>query len=192
MVIQRTGSGQAPLLAVLEQERSEGFTGAGFGIAWPLVIQIAGWVIQGIGLGLSVRESIQDAKGKVPSGEEVRPSDIRPVAEQVAAADPSGRSASYWEQQLKEGFGMGVPEPCPPGFYRDPTTGACLEVKKAGMFEKLPTWAWVLIGLGGFWFLTQSGMLRMMGAGRGLQGAGCRDREGKFVPVPQCRRRRKV
>ena len=162
MVIQRAAGGsRASLLAVLQQEPSEGFTGAGFGIAWSLIMSIAGWVLQGVGLGLSVRDAIRGAKEQVPAGEVVTPTDVRTVAQEVAARDPRGRGVDFWEGLLEEGL---KPEtPCPTGFYRDPKTGACLEEKEAGMFEKVPGWGWLLIGLGGFWFMTQSGMLKMAG-----------------------------
>lgn len=120
------------------------------GVNWPLVLQVGGWIISGIGLGATVYESIWGAKeetgvkpGDLSSG------DISSLATMIAAKDPD-RSAAEWERNLTAMLGAGAPVPtpqiCPTGFYRDPTTGACIPLKGAGFFEDMSTGK--IIGLG--------------------------------------------
>ncbi|KKN57092.1 hypothetical protein LCGC14_0565640 [marine sediment metagenome] len=122
---------------------------AGFGFNWGLAIQIAGWTINGIGLGLSTYEAVKGAKDQ--SGvEKLEPGEISAIASQIATADPQHRSASQWEAILASQFGgPTAPPPVPPGFYTDPATGQLVPIptKQAGLFGGLPTWALVGGGL---------------------------------------------
>jgi len=164
MVINRIvgGTDLRTFLPVLAQRRTN-LSGVqqGLGIAWPLMIQFAGWVIQGIGLGLSTYEAIWGAKQNVAPDEDLAPGDVRAIAQQIAAADPQHRPVSQWEallnQSLQPQVTPTVPVTCPPGFYRDPATGACLQVAKAG-FE-MPTWGWIALGVGGLLFVTKTGII---------------------------------
>jgi len=127
-------------------------TGSGLGFDWSLAIQIAGWTINGIGLGLSTYEAVKGAKQK--SGvEKLEPSEINAIASQIAQADPQHRSPAQWETILASQFGGQVtpPQETPPGFYRDPRTGQLVPLPtKAGTFGGLPTWAWIVGGVLGF------------------------------------------
>ncbi len=120
-----------------------------FGFNWGLAIQIAGWTITGIGLGLSTYEAVKGAKDQ--SGvEKLEPGEISAIASQIATADPQHRSASQWESILSSQFGgPTTPQPVPPGFYRDPGTGQLVPIptQQAGLFGGLPTWALVGGGL---------------------------------------------
>jgi len=119
------------------------------GFDWSLAIQIAGWTITGIGLGLSAIESIREAKSK--SGIEVlEQGEIAAIASQISAADPQHRPASTWEALLSQQFGAGgvptlPPVACPEGFYRT-ADGACLPIPTKAGIGGLPTWAWIVIG----------------------------------------------
>ncbi len=142
MVITRT-EGETDLrtfLPVLAQRRTN-LSGAqqGLGIARPLLDQIAEWVIQAIGLGLSPYEAISGAKERAALvlDEEPTPGELRVIAEQIAAADPQHRPVSEWEMLVTEG-GVRVP-------------------KKAG-FE-MPTWGWIALGVGGLLFVTKTGII---------------------------------
>ena len=126
-----------------------GFAGGpgGLGFDWTLAMQIAGWTISGIGLGLSTYESIRGAKEKsgVVSLEQ---SEVAAIASQISKADPQHRSASTWEALLSQQFGAGGPTPavrCPEGFYATPD-GACLPIPAKAGIGGLPTWAWIVIG----------------------------------------------
>lgn len=157
MVIRRT-EGQTDIKAfdpVLAQLPAFGGNPApltGFGFNWGLAIQIAGWTINGIGLGLSTYEAVRGAKQKA-GVEKLEPSEISAIASQIAQADPQHRSASQWESILAGQFGGQVtpPQPAPPGFYRDPQTGQLVALPtKAGLFGGLPTWAWIAGGVLGY------------------------------------------
>jgi hypothetical protein len=72
----------------------------------------------------------------------------------IAAADPQGRSKQEWESTLTAMLGAGAapipaPQLCPTGYYRDPASGACLPVQKAGFFEDLGTGGMIALGVGG-------------------------------------------
>jgi len=105
MVINRIvgGTDLRTFLPVLAQRRTN-LSGVqqGLGIAWPLMIQFAGWVIQGIGLGLSTYEAIWGAKQNVAPDEDLAPGDVRAIAQQIAAADPQHRPVSQWEALLNQ------------------------------------------------------------------------------------------
>lgn len=124
------------------------------GFNWGLAIQIAGWTINGIGLGLSTYEAVKGAKEK--SGvETLEPGEVSAIASQIAAADPQHRTATQWESILAGQFGGATaPEPVPPGFYRDPRTGQLVPLitQKAGFLDNVPTWAWVGGGLLAFMY----------------------------------------
>jgi len=115
-------------------------------------MQIAGWTIQGVGLGLSTYEALKGAKEQ--SGvESLEPGEIQTIAASIAKADPKQRSAAQWEQVIRSQFGTsGVPPgpgavQCPAGFYPTPE-GGCLPIPdtKAGFLEDVPTWAWIVGG----------------------------------------------
>jgi hypothetical protein len=117
--------------------------GGNLGFDWALATQITGWVISGIGIGISAVQSVRGAKDK--SGvETLQESEIQAIAASVAKADPQHRTASQWEQILRGQFGAGAPAPakCPEGFYPTPD-GGCLPIKKAGIFSDVPGWAWI-------------------------------------------------
>jgi len=156
MVI-HTGRGGNPIHkfdSILAQRQV--FSGAktpGLGFNWALAMQIAGWTIQGVGLGLSTYDAIKGAKEQ--SGvQSLEPAEIQTIAASIAKADPQGRSPAQWEQVIRSQFGTagGITPPtqvqCPPGFYPTPE-GGCLPIpeEKAGFFDQLPTWAWVGGGL---------------------------------------------
>lgn len=163
MVIERTqgGTDLRTFLPILARRRADlsGPRQGGFGIAWPLLIQFAGWVIQGIGLGLSTYEAISGAKENVAPDEDLAAGDVRAIAQQIAAADPRRRSVAEWEALLTQTLQPPVTPTitCPPGFYRDPATGACLQPKKAGFH--MPTWGWIALGVGGLLFVTKTGII---------------------------------
>lgn len=149
MVFQREGD-----TSITAFDRVMGFSGVGGGLGfdWSLAMQIAGWTIQGIGLGLSTYESIRGAKEKsgVVGLEE---SEVAAIASQIAQADPQHRSASTWEALLSQQFGGAGQVPavrCPEGFYPTPD-GACLPIaaQRAGL-GAVPTWGWIIIGVLGF------------------------------------------
>jgi len=127
---------------------------AGLGVNWPLVLQVGGWVITGIGLGMSVYQSIWGAAEKtgVKSGD-LSSEDISSLATMIAAKDPT-RSASEWEPILASMLGAGAPvmpptpPACPGGYYRDPASGACIPLQKAGIFSDLSTTGWIALSAG--------------------------------------------
>lgn len=61
-------------------------------------------------------------------------------------------------------FGAEIPPipygkaPCPPRYYQDPETGACIFMGRS-IATQIPTWAWGLIGAGGAlilaWFIAE-------------------------------------
>lgn len=166
MVIART-EGQTDIKAfdpILAQMPVFSGTPTGtLGFNYALALQIAGWVINGIGLGLSTYEAIKGAKTQ--SGvEKLEPGEISAIASQIAAADPQHRSAAAWETILAGQFGTtGTTPPVqiPPGFYIDPRTGQLAPLpddKEAGMLGGLPTWSWIVIGLLGFMVLKGGGL----------------------------------
>jgi len=126
----------------------------GLGFDWTLAVQVTGWIVSGIGVGLSVKDAIWGAKQQ--SGvESLEPAEISAVAAAVAAADPQKRSVSTWEQLLGQQFGAGAVTPqiptCPQGFYPTPE-GGCLPIQRqAGLgLGAIPTWAWIGIAFLGF------------------------------------------
>jgi len=164
MVISRTPetTDLRAFLPVLAQRPTNlsGVPQRGLGIAWPLMVQFAGWVISGIGLGLSAYEAIWGAKQNVTPDEKLGAGDVRAIAQQIAAADPQHRPVSEWEALLNQTLQPAPVTPtvtCPPGFYRDAATGACLQAAKAG-FE-MPTWGWIALGVGGLLFVTKTGII---------------------------------
>ena len=125
------------------------------GVDWPLVLQVGGWIITGVGLGMSVYDSITSGakEANVKPGD-LSDQDIAALASTIAAKDPQGRSAQQWQQDLTAMLGSGattIPQPqlCPAGFVRDPATGACLPLQKAGFFQDLSTGELIAIGVGG-------------------------------------------
>ena len=124
------------------------------GVDWPLVLQVGGWIITGIGLGASVYDSIWGAakETNVKAGD-LSDEDISSLASMIAAKDPQGRSPQQWQRDLSAMLGSGatIPQPqlCPAGFVRDPATGACLPLQKAGFFQDLSTGELIALGVGG-------------------------------------------
>lgn len=152
LVARRT---QRKAISPMIQMLSPGGAGMGkLGVDWALVLQVGGWIINGIGLGMSVYDSIWGAKEKmgVKPGD-LSDDDIAALASTIAGKDPQGRSAQQWQQDLTAMLGSGAttpqPQLCPAGFYRDPATGACIPLQKAGFFEDLSTGEWIAIGVGG-------------------------------------------
>lgn len=155
MIAQRSETGGTPyqlrhMLMPLSGRRQF----AGLGVNWPLVLQVGGWIISGIGLGASVYQAIWGAaeKAGVKSGD-LSKDDISSLATMIAAKDPS-RSAAEWERNLTAMLGAGAPimtptiQTCPVGYYRDPASGACLPLQKAGIFSDLSTTGWIALGAG--------------------------------------------
>jgi len=146
--------------------RGPALSGAGqagqFGFAWSLGFQILGWVISGIGLGMSVADAVADARKKKDienPGATLSPSDLVSTAQKLALADPSN-DTEYYVRLLQGKFGPDAPK-CPVGFYLDPATSTCVPIKKAGIFTNVPGWGWVIIGIGGFFVVTQMGILKI-------------------------------
>lgn len=173
MLITRTAQGTDldKFMPVLRQRRSDlggliAFSGAaGFGIDWGLAVDVALWIGQGVRMGMRVHEAVTRPEGKPAGLEKVDRQDVATISKQLAAANPdqSGKSAAQWEQLLLgTGLGSGVDpsKPCPTGYYKDPVSGSCLPVKKAGFFGDLPTWGKWAIGAGAAFFILQSGMLK--------------------------------
>lgn len=194
MVIEKQGTTDREVLMSVLATRP-GLSG-GFGVSWSLVAMVAGYIIQGIGLGKSVYDAVSGAGEEIPAGQQLRQDDVDAVANELQQRFPT-TSKQSWTSLINEALAGKVEAPtapaeaCPAGFYRDPVTGACLEMEKK--FE-MPMWGWAAVAVGGIVFLpTILSMLRPatgMSAMSGLWGAGCRDKEGKFVPVPQCTGRR--
>jgi len=164
MLTQRSADGNHRLDMMGALAMSDNLSG-GLGIAWPLVIQVAGWIIQGIGLGFSVHEAITSAKDQIPAGEKLTKEEVGVVAEELAQKFPT-TSKSSWEQLLLEGMADKVQAPtatpaiqCPTGYVRDPVSGACMPVQTASAFN-MPTWGWVALGFGAFLFVMKSGILK--------------------------------
>jgi len=120
---------------------------AGLGFDWSLAMQIAGWVISGIGLGVSAYEAVKGAKDQ--SGVvTLEKSEVAAIASQISKADPQHRSAATWEALLSQQFGGGAVVPgvkCPEGFYPTPD-GACLPIPAQAGLGAIPTWGWIVIG----------------------------------------------
>lgn len=119
------------------------------GIDWALALQIGGWVIQGIGLGMSVHDAIAHGAEKTGAGAgSLSDSDVNGLAASLSAADPQGRSVDTWKASLDTILGPGSVAPpvtaCPAGTYRDPTSGACMPAK-AGFFDSMSTGGWIAI-----------------------------------------------
>lgn len=134
--------------------------GSGLGFNWGLAIQIAGWTINGIGLGLSTYEAVKGAKAQA-GVESLEAGEISAIASQIAAADPQHRTASQWEQILGTQFGGGgQPPPVPPGFYRDPQTGQLvpIQTQEAGFLASIPTVGWIGIALLGYMAVKGKGL----------------------------------
>lgn len=154
LVSRRTENRTISPLIQIGMGMSGGMSG-GLGVDWSLVLQVGGWVINGIGLGMSVHESIYGAADKtgIKPGD-LSTSDISSLATMIAAKDPQGRSAQQWQTDLSAmlGTGAGVPptpQICPAGFYRDPATGACIPLKTAGFFEDMSTGKVIGLGVAG-------------------------------------------
>jgi len=147
MVITRVGENDSPAMtAVLARG---GLSGGGFGVAWALVAQVVGYVIQGIGLGKNVYDAVKGAGEQIPAEQKVDPSDVKAIATELQKRFPT-TSVSAWETLLTEQLGgkvtTPVVTPCPQGYIRDPATGACIEVKKPGVFAQIPAWGYFVIG----------------------------------------------
>lgn len=195
MITSTTGSNMNLLMSIVKQPPA--FAGGGFGLNWALAAQVVGWVVSGVGLGKQVydewqaREEVEKIKEAVPAGQ-LTAEDIPTMAAGLSKAYPAV-STDTWQRVLTETLGnkiAGVQPPtarCPEGTYLDPATGEC-KLIKAG-FE-MPPWGWGVAAVVGFLVLSQMGVLKGIGVS-GLWGTGCRDKEGKFVPVPQCRNRRR-
>ena len=188
MIMQRRR--EAALLPAVQQA----FSG-GFGVDPWTFVRIGSVILNGLLVGKDIYEAVRGGKEAAP--EATLPEDqITQLASQVAAVDPQKRSASQWESAIRAFFGTQAQPPpgtCPAGYIWDPVAGQCTSISRPAAAGKIPPWAWIAIGVGGAIFVAKSGLLsRPMGfAGVTFAGKGCRDKEGRFVPVPQCRNKRR-
>jgi len=165
MVISRAAEANDRLqMTALIAAHDTGFSG-GFGIAWALVAQVVGYVIQGVGLGKSVYDAVKGADQAVPAGEQASKEDISAIAGELQKQFPTV-SKSTWENLITEGLGQKAaqpvtPAPCPEGYIRDPATGACMEVRKAGVMGAIPTWGWIALGGLGLLLLPKLGIMKI-------------------------------
>ena len=162
MILQRTfeENDSSVMLDVLA--RSEGMSGFGdLGFNWLMAMEVVGWIAQGIRLGKGLWESMRGAADQIPADQKLDQQDVSTVADQLSKQFPT-TSKSQWEQLLNQGLADKVvappiPPPCPAGYTRDPITGACVELKKAGM--GIPTWGWIAIAGIGLLMLPKLGIL---------------------------------
>lgn len=185
---------QAKFIAALQQTGPAALAGySGFGWDWSLTAKVVGWVAMGLGLGKDVYTALKDAGEKIPPGEQkMDQKDVDNLAAMLNQQMPS-KSKGDWASLIYAAMGQNI-QPgaapvvsCPPGYIRDPSTGACIQLKTG---FQMPTWGWVLAAAGGVFVVLKSGILRGMGGS--LSGSGCRDKDGAFVPVPQCVGRRRA
>lgn len=151
---EKGGIGRNSLMLMLRPKSSGGQFGR-LGVDWPLLLQVGGWIITGIGLGASVYDAIWGGaeKAGIKPGD-LSSGDISTLASSIAAGDKKGRSAGEWETMLTAMLGPGAPplptgQVPPPGFYRDPASGAFVPIKKAGFFEDLGTGGMIALAVGG-------------------------------------------
>lgn len=147
---QENDSVQMTAVIAMGDRPHAGFSGGGFGVAWALVAQVVGYVIQGVGLGKNVYDAVTGAGEAVPAGQQATADDVSEIATQLQKQFPTV-SKSTWETLLAQGLGAKgpapTPPPCPEGYLRDPATGACIEIKRAGMgIGAIPTWGWFVVG----------------------------------------------
>lgn len=158
LIAQRSETGGTPyqlrqMLMPLGGRRQ--FGRLGFDVA--LGLQVAGWIITGIGLGASVYESIwggAEEAGMKPEDLAMSSGDIAAVASNLAKANPAGPTAAQWQNTLSSMLGPGgltapTPQLCPAGYYPDPASGACMPLQKAGILSDLSTTGWIAVGVGG-------------------------------------------
>lgn len=175
MLITRSAGGTdlSKFMPVLRQSRGDlgsiiAFSGAragSFGFDWGLAIDTALWIGQGIRMGMRIHQAVTREEGKPPGLEKLDRQDVGTIAKQLSVANPdgTGKTAAQWEQLLLgTGLGTGIDpgRPCPTGYYKDPVSGACLPIKKAGFLADLPTWGKIALGGGIALFVLQSGMLK--------------------------------
>lgn len=162
MILARTyDENDAPVMFdVLAQ--AEGMSGFGdLGFDWLMAMEVVGWIAQGIRLGKSVWDSMRGAAEQIPADKKLDQQDVSTVAENLQRQFPT-TTKSQWEQLLNQGLADKIvapptPPPCPIGYVRDPITGACVELKKAGM--GIPTWGWIVIAGVGLLVLPKLGIL---------------------------------
>ena len=162
MILERTyEENDAPvMLDVLA--RSEGMSGFGdLGFDWLLAMEVVGWIAQGIRLGKGLWDSMRGAADQIPADKKLDQQDVSTVADQLSKQFPT-TTKSQWEQLLNQGLADKItpqptPPPCPAGYVRDPITGACVELKKAGL--GIPTWGWIAIAGIGVLLLPKLGIL---------------------------------
>jgi len=137
---------------------------APLGFAWALALQVAGYVIQGIGLGKSVYDAIRGAGEQIPADQKLDPQDVSTISDQLSKQYPT-TSRSQWEQLINQTLAdkvapQAIPaQPCPQGYTKDPITGLCMEIREAGM--GMPTWGWVVLAaLAGLLLLPRLGIAR--------------------------------
>jgi len=162
MILQRTNEENDSSVMLDVLARSEGMSGFGdLGFNWLMAMEVVGWIAQGIRLGKGLWESMRGAADQIPADQKLDQQDVSTVADQLSKQFPT-TSKSQWEQLLNQGLADKVvapptPPPCPPGYMRDPITGACVELKKAGM--GIPTWGWIAIAGLGVLLLPKLGIL---------------------------------
>lgn len=164
LIAKRSKTGGTPYQLrnmLMPLNRGGEFAGLGvarLGVDWWLGARIGAFIIMGIDLGKDVYSAITGAAQQAG----VKPGDlssgnISDMAKQIAnsGVDPQGRSAAQWEALLTSQLGTGAaPLPvapigtCPMGYYRDPATGACIPLQKAGFLEDMSTGGWIALGAG--------------------------------------------
>lgn len=143
-----------PLMLTLRSESSGGQFGR-LGMEVPTALMWIGAGVFALGLGWSIYDTIKAASEKTGAkAGDFSTEDLSKIAGAMAKQDPRGRSAEEWMGGLTAMLGPGgsltpTPQLCPTGFYRDPATGACLPVQKAGFFEDLGTGGMIALGVGG-------------------------------------------
>jgi len=137
---------------------------APLGFSWALALQVAGYVIQGIGLGKNVYDAIRGAGQEIPADQKLDQQDVSVITDQLSKQYPTV-SRSQWEQLINQTLADKVtPQvipapPCPQGYTKDPITGLCMEIREAGM--GMPTWGWVVLAaLAGVLLLPRLGVGR--------------------------------
>lgn len=142
--------------------QAEGMSGFGdLGFDWLLAMEVVGWIAQGIRLGKTLWDSMRGAAEQIPADKKLDQQDVSTVADQLSKQFPT-TTKSQWEQLLNQGLADKIavqptPPPCPAGYVRDPITGACVELKKAGL--GIPTWGWIAIAGIGVLLLPKLGIL---------------------------------
>ena len=120
------------------------------GFSWSLAFQVVGFIAQGISLGKNIYDAIRGAGEQIPPDQKLDQQDVSTISEQLTKQYPT-TSKSQWEQLINQTLAdkvtpQAIPAPqCPEGYSRDPITGLCVEIRKAGM--EIPGWSWAMLGV---------------------------------------------